>query len=208
MAEDGKYESLLLEYSDPESLMYKKLMTLDSYISNGESLLDIGAGTGDLIELEKNKFNLIYGVDIDKESVDICIEKFGDDPDIHIIQGDIRSLDFIDRFDLITACDVLEHLTLEDCRNTLKIIYSLLKDDGKFIFTGPGIFEKIRIVMGKDPTHQHSHSSYGWSKIIRSAGFKIVSTETIEFPLVNHNLLRKKLHIFGKCCLIVCKKMR
>jgi ubiquinone/menaquinone biosynthesis C-methylase UbiE len=64
------YESLLSKYRDPDSLMYKKLRIVDTYINGGESLLDIGVGVGELIELEKSKFGKIYGIDRDEESVE------------------------------------------------------------------------------------------------------------------------------------------
>ena len=110
------------------------------------------------------------------------------------------------RFDCITCLDVLEHVEIEKSKKALNDIYILLKDEGTFIFTGPGIFGKIFIFLGLSPTHLHSHSSYGWKKMIERAGFKILTVETVEFPIIHSNFLRKKLHIFGKCCLIVSKK--
>lgn len=42
--------------------------------------------------------------------------------------------------------------------------------------------------------------------MIRQAGFIIASVETVEFPIIHSKFLRKKLHLFGKCCLIVAHK--
>ncbi|MCD6099027.1 MAG: class I SAM-dependent methyltransferase [Candidatus Marinimicrobia bacterium] len=203
------YESLLLQYRDPNSLMYKKLRIVDSYINGGETLLDIGVGIGELIELEKQKFRKIYGIDVDEESVKICRKRFENDENIYIIEGNINDLEnlFKDRkFDYITCLDVLEHIKIEECKKALNNIYNLLKDGGKFIFTGPGVFEKIRILLGRSPTHLHSHSSYGWKRMIERAGFDVMNVETVEFPIIHSNFLRKRLHIFGKCCLIVAEK--
>lgn len=36
------YGSLISQYHDPNSLMYKKLRIVDKYISKGKLLLDIG----------------------------------------------------------------------------------------------------------------------------------------------------------------------
>lgn len=203
------YESLLLQYRDPNSLMYKKIRTVDSYINGGETLLDIGCGVGELIELEKQKFRKIYGIDIDEESVKICRKRFENYENVYIIKASINDLDtlFKDmKFDYITALDVLEHIPVEESEKALKIIYNLLKDGGKFTFTGPGMFEKIRIALGRSPTHLHSHSSYGWKKMIEQAGFDVIRVETVEFPIIHSDFLRKKLHVFGKCCLIVAEK--
>ena len=203
------YELLLLQYRDPNSLMYKKLRIVDSYINGGETLLDIGVGIGELIELEKQRFRKIYGIDADEESVNICRKRFESDENIYIIEGNINDLEnlFEDRkFDYITCLDVLEHIKVEECVKNLNNIYDLLRDGGKFIFTGPGLFEKIRILLGRSPTHLHSHSSYGWKRMIERAGFDVMNVETVEFPIIHSNFLRKRLHIFGKCCLIVAEK--
>ncbi len=203
------HESLRSQYLDPNSLMYKKLRIVDIYINDGESLLDIGSGVGELIELEKQKFGKIYGIDVDEESVEICHKRFKDDKKICIMQGDINDLGnlFKDKkFDCVTCLDVLEHIKVKECKKALNNIYNILKENGKFIFTGPGIFEKIRIFGGRSPTHLHSHSSYGWERMIEMAGFNVINVETVEFPLIHNDFLRKKLHIFGKCCLIVAKR--
>lgn len=205
------YGSLLLQYRDPNALMYKKLRIVDSYINGGKTLLDIGAGVGELIELEKQKFEEIYGIDVSEEAVEICHKRFGNDKNIRINLGNIDNLGelFKDKkFDYITCLDVLEHIEIEKCKKALNDIHILLRDGGTFIFTSPGMFEKIRIFLGRSPTHLHSHSSYGWKRMIERAGFDVINVETVEFPILHSNFLRKKMHLFGKCCLIVARKKR
>lgn len=132
------YNSLASEYLDANSLMYKKIRVVDSHIDVGEALLDIGMGTGELIELGKYKFKKIYGIDIAKESIDICRRRFQGERNITLIQGSIRELGnyFQSRqFDYITCLDILEHIDLKECEVALLVIANLLRDDGKFIFT-------------------------------------------------------------------------
>ncbi len=208
---EQNYESLHSEYLDPFSLMYKKLRIVDKYIHRGECLLDIGIGTGELIELEKQKFSKIYGIDISEISVNICLNRFQNNKSIHIMQSNINNLKNLfanESFDYITCCDVLEHIGLEEFTTALDNVYALLKNGGRFIFTGPGMFERIKIVLNISPMHTHSHSSYGWADYIKRAGFKIVAIETVEFPLIHSDFLREKLHIFGKCCSIVGEKSK
>ena len=208
------YEELISQYNNSDSLMYKKLRIVDYYINqhikNFEGFLDIGMGTGELINLEKNKFKYVYGSDIDEESVNYCKKRFNDDKNIDIIKGDIRDIYSCYKFEdlnVITCLDVLEHINYSHSIETLNIIYDMLKKDGIFIFSGPGIYEKLRISLGLSPTHVHSHSSYSWAKLIQDSNFEIISVESVEFPfLKNDNFLRKKLHLLGKCCLIVSKR--
>ena len=181
------YELLQLQYSDPDSLMC----------------------IGELIELEKQKFVRIYGIDADKEAVGICRKRLKEEGNIYLRQGSIGDLNdlFQDKkFNSITCLDVLEHIKLEECKNALSNIYKLLNDDGNFIFTGPGVFEKVRIFLGRSPTHLHSHSSYGWRKMIERAGFYAVNVETEGFPIFRSDFFRKRIHVLGKCCLIIAKK--
>jgi 2-polyprenyl-3-methyl-5-hydroxy-6-metoxy-1,4-benzoquinol methylase len=203
------YDALRSQYNDPSSLMYKKLRVVDSYINRGKTLLDIGTGVGELLDLEKNKFKRIYSFDMDKDSVEFSKNRFQDYHHIKIELGDLDNLENLikdKKFDYITCLDVLEHVNLNTVTQKLNIIYKLLDDDGVFIFTGPGIFEKIRIKLGRS-NHVHSHSSYSWMRMLKNSNFKISSVETVEFPIFNeNNFLRKNLHLFGKCCLIVCKK--
>lgn len=210
MVYNEDYESLYSQYRDPNSVMYKKLRIVDSYIDDGDTLLDIGAGIGELIELEKQKFKKIYGIDVDEKAVEICRKRFKNDRNIHIIQSDINDLKNLfqeKKFDCITCLDILEHIEVEECKKALNNIYNLLKDDGKFIFTGPGVFEKVRIFLGQSLTHLHSHSSYGWKRMIERVGFNVINVETVEFPIIHSNFLRERLHIFGMCCLIVAEKI-
>lgn len=197
------YNSLIRQYADPSSLVHKKLQLVDSHITGGMNLLD-GTGTGELIELEKRKFDALYGVDSDEESLRICQRRFKNDKKIHIVQSirtDLASLFRSTRFGCIAACNVLEHSELKDCVGLLDTFYHLLDFDGKFIFSGPGIFDKVKIRFGRSPTHVQSHSSCGWSRLIKSTGFVLISVESVEFPLIHSSILRKRLHIFGQCCI-------
>jgi cyclopropane fatty-acyl-phospholipid synthase-like methyltransferase len=193
------YQSLIRQYADPRSLMFKKLRLVDSCITGGRNLLDFGVGIGELINLERQKFSNIFGIDSDKRSISICEDRFEKDKNIRVCQNngsDLVSAFSDTRFDCITACDVLEHVQLDERERLLRIFYSLLDVGGKFIFTGPGIFEKVRIRFGRSPTHVQSHSSDGWSRLIRIAGSQLISVESVEFPLT-HTTVRRKRYTFS-----------
>ena len=203
------YKALESQYRDPNSLMYRKLMIDDKYISNGQSLLDIGSGTGELIEMQSSKFGKIVGIDIDSDAVNRMERRFHSNPNVRIINSGLRELDASlghEVFDCVTCLDVLEHMRLDESIDTLRGIYARLKTNGIAILSMPGIFDRIRISLGKSPTHRHGHSSYGWARMCRESGLRIRSVESIEFPLIKSEFLRKNLHLFGKCCVIVAEK--
>jgi SAM-dependent methyltransferase len=206
--EKVNYSSLESEYSDPDSLSSKKIKLVDSIIPNRGNLLDIGIGTGQLIMTRLYKHEIIYGLDIDDRSLTICNKKFAENPNVTLIGGGFEDLPILTdiKFDCITCLDVLEHIDEKLIPSALHNIHDALNDDGMFIFSGPGIFEKIRIILGKSPTHLHSHSSYGWKRMIQNEGFSIVSMESVEFPLIDGGFLRQNFHLLGKCCVIVAKK--
>jgi len=204
------FNCLQSQYENNKSQDYKKIVLVDSYIQPASVLLDIGSGTGSFLELVEKKFQFIFAVENDEQALTLLRNKFSNKSKIKIIPQSITELFKDDTnflfFDTITCLDVLEHISLEECQFTIKKIFEILKPNGFFIISVPGIFEKIRIYMGKSPTHLHSHSSYGWAKMLQNAGFKILIIQTVEFPLIDHILFRKYLHLFGKCCVIVAVK--
>ena len=140
------YPALEAQYLDPGSLMYQKVRLVDRYIRKADNLLDVGMGTGELIELEKHKFKRIWGIDTDTESIEICRRRFSTNREIALIECSLARLESpfeSVKFDCITCLDVLEHMSLADCQRTLRIIENLLSADGKFIFTGTVPYEKV-----------------------------------------------------------------
>ncbi len=205
----GIYDSLNQQYQDPNSLMCKKLQLVERSLKSGASLLDVGAGTGEFVAMVKNKFELVVALDSRDESVEMLRERFRGIGKVTVLKEDATAIERSVRnqkFDVIAFLDVLEHLSIEGTINALQASERLLKDDGTLIISVPGFFEKVRIGLGRSPDHRHSHSSYGWMRICRRCGFRVKSVETVEFPLVHSDFLRRRVHLLGKCCLIVAEK--
>lgn len=208
--EEYNYDSLQNQYFG-SGLMAKKMKKVVSKIESGDLLLDIGCGTGELLNRVKDRFRLLYGMDIDDDAINFCSDRFRNYENIKIVKCNVTELNKKfkgTKFDYIAALDILEHLEPDIARKCLEDIYILSKRGARLIFTAPNWYDKIWINWGKAQRHKFSHSSYGWAKMIKMAGFEIVSIESVDFPLLkDYDFLTKRLHIFGMCPLILAEKV-
>lgn len=94
-------------------------------------ILDVGCGTGGIMEfLKKNGFK-VFGIDVNDEAVKYCRQK-----DLEVTSGLATKMDFLDNiFDIVLALDVLEHV--ENDSSAVKEIYRVLKKGGILIATVP-----------------------------------------------------------------------
>ena len=92
------------------------------------SLLDIGCGTGFIIDIAKRYFKRVAGVDITRAMIDKVDLSAGN---INLIVADISAMPFEDEsFDVCTAYGVLHHLP--ELGSTFREIFRCLKKGGVF----------------------------------------------------------------------------
>ncbi|MBI4992657.1 MAG: class I SAM-dependent methyltransferase [Candidatus Magasanikbacteria bacterium] len=161
-------------------------------------LLDIDSGTGFYIKIFQSlDFKKIVGVDIAGQAITGLRKEF---PGLVFEQLDIsqeNASDFLnDKFDVITAMDVLFHIT-DDRRyeQTIKNIYNLLKPDGYFIFTDNFVHgEEIRF------EHHVSRSLKRIESALIMSGFTIIRRRPVflfmNYPVDTENKLLK--FFFGR----------
>ncbi|MAG22086.1 MAG: hypothetical protein CL943_02155 [Candidatus Diapherotrites archaeon] len=143
-------------------------------------ILDIGCALGHFLSFFPKNFEK-YGTDISEFAVDHAGQNL---PSIRFAQGDISvEKPFKERFDIITAFDVLEH-TL-NLRSALKNISDMLKDDGLFVVAVPvaSRIHHLFAALGKSfLTTMDSHltltTAKAWREIIFPEYFEMVE----EFP--------------------------
>ena len=202
------YRDLENAYRDKNSLMFKKLKIVTEFLPKGKKFLDIGCGTGELLNRINNRYCKLVGIDIDKNSVKFATQKIKYRKNISIIQSSLK--DFKGKnFDVCVALDFLEHL--DNPRLALNKIYKLLKEGGKVIFTFPNFYDKFFIflntkIIKKQYEHKVSYSFFGWNNIIKSAGFKVKYVRSIDFPILHFDILARKFYFFGMCLLFICEK--
>jgi 2-polyprenyl-3-methyl-5-hydroxy-6-metoxy-1,4-benzoquinol methylase/uncharacterized Fe-S cluster-containing radical SAM superfamily protein len=98
---------------------------------NGKKVLDVGCATGILLGLLRERGAAdLTGVEVSAYAAAEAAAK-----GFKVFNADILSLDEAEKYDIITAFDVMEHVP--DLRAFLGKVRSLLRDDGIFVFLTP-----------------------------------------------------------------------
>ena len=120
-------------------------------IENNSIVLDVGCGDGTLIFKISKKCKKVYGIDIDKKSINVAIKDNKDD-NVSFINDDFLKYNFKNmKFDMIIFVAAIHHMNMKDA---LLKAQSLLKENGKIIIVGLSkpssifdyIIEVLRIV--------------------------------------------------------------
>jgi 2-polyprenyl-3-methyl-5-hydroxy-6-metoxy-1,4-benzoquinol methylase len=96
----------------------------------GKQILDIGCGTGKLLELFREQGAKVEGVEISEYAAGVASSK-----GFRIFNNDILSFSEEAKYDIITAFDLIEHIP--DTTALLRKVFGLLSDHGVFIFMTP-----------------------------------------------------------------------
>lgn len=121
---------------------FKEKVLKLAHFQNGESLLDIGCGTGSLLIPAKrqNPGSRIVGVDPDQRILDIArkkIKKAG--VEVELIKAYGENLPFNSAsFDVVVSTFVFHHLPSEIKIQTMREAYRILKKNGRFLLSDFG----------------------------------------------------------------------
>lgn len=196
------YAGLDSTYADEKNLMSKKMAIVVNYLAKKGKLLDIGCGTGELISRVADKYEGIVGVEINKSAYAVLEEKTKPYSNVEVFDN-LKKAE--GAYDVCTTLDVLEHI--EDPLPTVKDIFALLKTGGQYIVTVPNWYDFIWTkILKRSPYHVTFHSHYGWSKILKKAGFEIVEIRSVKQPLLKSEYLAKKFPFWGMCLVLVARK--
>ena len=137
-----------------------------------KTVLDVGCGTGKLVEyLNKRGFET-YGCDpYAKVSADKIFTK-----------ASATKLPFKNKsFDLITSISVIEHLKKSEVIKFIAEVKRVLNDSGHIFLVTPNYNSMWRIILGKrwfgysDPTHINFYTPSSLSKLLKEYGFKKIT---------------------------------
>ncbi len=126
----NKYKETEPHYKSENVKRIDQILSLLKQKTAGESLLDIGCGSGFMIDIAKRYFHTIRGVDITPAMLEaINVNDF--DGDLKVMLAQCEDLPFEDNsFDICTAHAVLHHL--HNIEPALKEAYRVLKPGGIF----------------------------------------------------------------------------
>lgn len=124
-------------------------------IKDGESILDVGCGTGTFVIEAKSQYpnNRIVGVDVDENILKIAKKKLAkNNLTVELIQSGAEKLPFESQsFNVIVSSLTLHHLPTDIKKQALKEIYRVLKKDGRFLLADIGkqdeLFWKIKFAL-------------------------------------------------------------
>lgn len=138
--------------------------------------LDFGGGSGVFAASLSTGFAEVTLIDRNTDEAALLIERLGLG-NVNVVNADIASFDFgPERFDAITAADVLEHF--QSLSLPLSRIARWLKKDGLLITSLPtenAWYRLLRLAFGKTKPHDHYHSAAHVERALKAAGFEKVA---------------------------------
>jgi 2-polyprenyl-6-hydroxyphenyl methylase/3-demethylubiquinone-9 3-methyltransferase len=143
---------------------------------NRGSLLEIGAGSGGLLEALKHRFDRIHGVEPCKKYCRFAKERYG------LALENIGYEDVSEKckYDVILALDVIEHVV--SVRHFADKVFQLLADDGIAIISTPTKNSLAVRLLGKRwwhirPPHLYYLDNRSFRVLMDTAGFQIIAKE-------------------------------
>ncbi len=169
--------------------LWKKVRLIENYATDGKTLLDVGAGTGDFLLAAKNKDWDIEGIEPNQDAKIRAQEK-----GIELL----ANLDLLsnNKYDIITLWHVLEHLSNLD--EQIKKVVTLLNEKGTLIIAVPNFnsydakhYKKYWA--GYDvPRHLWHFSKEAIEKLFSYHGMRVIKVKPMIFDSFYVSLLSEK----------------
>ncbi len=144
---------------------------LQRYFSRPERIMEVGVGTGFVMRALARAFPgaALHGSDIHVEGLRLAAQRLNGCAEL--IQMDVRRIPFRDHFDVICACDVLEHIREDEA--VLGEMFRALRRGGGIVVTVP----QHRFLWGPADEAACHVRRYGTAELAekaRTAGFEVV----------------------------------
>jgi SAM-dependent methyltransferase len=144
-------------------------------------ILDIGPGKGEMLSyLDKHGFSNIEAVDISVSVVEFVTQlrykiSLIDDLSAFLIAN-------ADTFDMITMCDVVEHIPKKQILNIMATAHSALKKDGTLIVQVPNMASIVAEIFRYDDfTHEMGYTERSLIHMLTICGFSSIQCYGFEW---------------------------
>jgi len=180
---------------------YDSLLADLEYYGKRGSLLDIGSGTGDLLNAASAKGWDVLGVELSPYAAQYAKQRYG----VDVLVGDLYSVELPkERFDVVTMVEVIEHLA--DPLAAIKKASGSLRPGGLLYLTTPN-FHGIGVrLLGADAAgiwpreHLYYFTPRTATKLIEVVGMCCIRLRTIGIEEKNIEHLLKKIEWIGGQC--------
>jgi SAM-dependent methyltransferase len=181
----GNYQ-LLRKYSPQYSAVYSqfvkvlenKLKSQNQTLVN-KKVLDIGCFTGDFLKLLQQRHADVYGVELQKQAVQIANKKLPG----RIYQADITTFKFPQKkYDIITLLGLIEHVP--DPLSLIQRSHQLLNRSGTLMIQTPNSTSFLANMMRKywppytPIEHIHLFGREGLEQLLKKQGFRDISFQS------------------------------
>ena len=125
-------------WKDAENLDEAQINKMDLicrkiYLKKGQKILDIGCGFGGFLKFASEKYEIEgVGITVSKEQYKFAKE-FCKGLPIEIRLDDYRNLSKKEKFDHVISIGMFEHVGYKNYRKFMKVVSSVLKDNGLFL---------------------------------------------------------------------------
>ena len=184
-----------------------------SRIKRGTTVMEVGAGTGNFLDLFRHRADRLIAVDVTEEMLRTAQSQF---PMMDLVMGDGARLPFRSRSVDLTTCAQMLHHVYEPVP-LLKEMRRVTADDGAVLVVdqaAPESYEQTAFMNQleaiRDPSHAASRSPSALRVLLMSAGLEVVeekvstSTQTMskwmapgEFPEERFALVNDFIERFG-----------
>jgi O-antigen/teichoic acid export membrane protein len=163
-------------------------------LTGPRDVLEVGLGTGALLQFLRERGHRVHGVDTNPELLDEARRWFGSDLPVQLVAG--TGLPFSDAsFDIVVSFDVLEHIPEPD--DHLAEVRRVLRPNGSYLVQTPNkwtntVFETIRWRSFTRWRQDHCslHSLAELKARLARHGFEV---RVFDVPVVN-DFFRRKVH--------------
>ncbi len=194
----GETDDLLYAYDQPQRLraIDRALSRAGVAIQAGTRILDIGCGTGDLIALFLSWGRpQITGIDLSDEALGYCQSRFATEEQVRLLAVGVEEIEFPPgSFDLVTAVNVLQHITEDQAfARVVDKIVQVVKTGGHILVMD---FSPAKVQEKRPAPYLIIRAKEEYIDLFEQAGCKLVSE--FGLPRIGVRLYRTASRFAGR----------